>query len=161
MTAVLPPLVAAAAAGEERTTTETSAPQAGSEAQAGTVPGYNNVVMVPVDQSVPSPPLAKESEVMAPEEPETLEAMATPPSGSAGDMPRYLSIPGIGIIDLDTTELPSNAREILGTVTECVFTDPSILEAEIREDAAPVTAAPTDAGASSSTVLAPDAVTSE
>jgi hypothetical protein len=28
-------------------------------------------------------------------------------------MSRYLTIPGIGTIDLDTAELPSNDREIL------------------------------------------------
>jgi hypothetical protein len=33
-------------------------------------------------------------------------------------MSRYLDFPGIGIIDLDAIELPSNDREILEAVTE-------------------------------------------
>jgi hypothetical protein len=39
-------------------------------------------------------------------------------------MSRYLTIPGIGTIDLDANELPSNDREILEAVTEQVFADP-------------------------------------
>jgi hypothetical protein len=103
-TTALPPPAAAATAREERMTTETSAAQAGSEAQARTVPGDDdNVVMSFAGQGAPPPLQAKEDEAAVPEAP---EAVATPPSGSAGDMPmsRYVSILDIGIVD---SEIPS------------------------------------------------------
>jgi hypothetical protein len=42
---------------------------------------------------------------------------------------QYVDFPGIGNIDLDAAELPSNDREILEVVTEQMFADPSILDA--------------------------------
>jgi phosphoenolpyruvate-protein kinase (PTS system EI component) len=39
-----------------------------------------------------------------------------------------VDFPGIGTIDLDTTKLLSNDREMLEVVTEQMFADPSILD---------------------------------
>jgi hypothetical protein len=41
---------------------------------------------------------------------------------------RYIDFPGVGIVDLDAPELPSNDREMLEVATEWMFTEPSILE---------------------------------
>jgi hypothetical protein len=43
-------------------------------------------------------------------------------------MCRHVDFPGIGKVNLDTPELPSNDREILKVVTERMFAKPSILE---------------------------------
>jgi hypothetical protein len=76
-------------------------------------------------------------------------------------MSRYLTMPGIEIIDLDTTELPSNDREILEAVTDRVFADPSVLELEVPEVAASIAATSADAGTSSSAALASDTIVLE
>jgi phosphoenolpyruvate-protein kinase (PTS system EI component) len=61
---------------------------------------------------------------------------------------RYVDFPDIGTIDLDTTELPSNDREILKVATKRMFADPSILDAiasvtsALREDEAAGVSAP-------------------
>jgi hypothetical protein len=39
---------------------------------------------------------------------------------------RYIDFPGVGIVDLDAPELPSNDREMLEVATEWMFTEPSI-----------------------------------
>jgi hypothetical protein len=41
---------------------------------------------------------------------------------------RYVDFPGIGTIDLDTPELPSNDREMLEVATDRIFAEPSILD---------------------------------
>jgi hypothetical protein len=53
--------------------------------------------------------------------------------GGVEDAPMFSSqsIPGVGVIDLDATELPSNDREIFDAMMECVFANPAILEAEV------------------------------
>jgi hypothetical protein len=43
-------------------------------------------------------------------------------------MCHYVDFPGIGIVDLDAPELPSNDREMLEVATERMFAEPSILE---------------------------------
>jgi hypothetical protein len=96
------------------------------EPQAETGSGGDDVVMVPVDQGAPLPLPTMERDVAAPEvstagtalpfvAPETLVAGTTPPTEGAEDMSmsRYVTIPGIGVIDFDTAKLPSNDREIL------------------------------------------------
>jgi hypothetical protein len=40
----------------------------------------------------------------------------------------YVDFPGIGTVDLDTPELPSNDREVLEVATEGMFAEPSILD---------------------------------
>jgi hypothetical protein len=97
---------------------------------------------------------------------EALETSAVVAALTTGGMEDALtfskwSILGVGIIDLDETELSSNDREILYAVVERVFADPSVLEAEDPEIAASVAAATADAGVPSNTALAPDAVVSE
>jgi hypothetical protein len=71
------------------------------------------------------------------------------------------SIPGIRIIDLDTTELPSNDREIFEAVVERMSTDPSVLETKVPGAAASVATTSADAGALSSVALATDVAVSE
>jgi hypothetical protein len=116
--------------------------------------------MVLVDQGAPLPPPTKERGATSPVAPETSAVGTAPSIGSAEDisMSRYLSIPGIEIIDLDTTELPSNDREILEAVTDQVFADPSVLELEVPEVAASIAATSADAGTSSSAALASDTI---
>jgi hypothetical protein len=41
---------------------------------------------------------------------------------------QYVDFPGIGAIDLDAPELPSNDREMLEVATEQMFSDPSIMD---------------------------------
>jgi hypothetical protein len=43
-------------------------------------------------------------------------------------MRRYVDFPGIGTVDLDALELPSNDREMLEVATERMFAEPSILK---------------------------------
>jgi hypothetical protein len=83
--------------------------------------------MVLADQGAPPPPSARDHEAVAPEAPETAAAATAPTIGGAEDVPTFgsWSIPGVGVIDLDTTELPSNDREIFEAVVERVFADPA------------------------------------
>jgi hypothetical protein len=115
-----PPPIVVAVAGQEWMVTETATPQARSELQIRTGPDDEDVVMAPADQGTPLPLLAKEHEVAPPEAPEAPEVVTVPPSGGEDDVPTsgYWSIPGIGIIDLDSTELPSNDREIFKAVVD-------------------------------------------
>jgi hypothetical protein len=96
------------------------------EPQGGTGSGGEDVVMVPVDEGVVSPPPTGERDAAASVAQEPLAAGTTTSIEGAEDMSmsRYLTIPGIGTIDLDANELPSNDREILEAVTEQVFADP-------------------------------------
>jgi hypothetical protein len=41
---------------------------------------------------------------------------------------RYIDFPGVWIVELDASELPSNDREMLEVATERMFVEPSILE---------------------------------
>jgi hypothetical protein len=41
---------------------------------------------------------------------------------------QYLDFPGIGVVDLDAPELPSNDREMLEMAMEQIFAEPTILE---------------------------------
>jgi hypothetical protein len=156
--AAVPLPAAASVIGEERSVSEMAAPQATLELQAGAGSGCDDVVVVLVDQGTSLPPLTREVEVMAPVAPETPAAATALSIMGAEDMSmsRYLSIPGIGIINLDATELPSNDQEILEVVKDRVFADPSVLEPEVPEAATYA-----GVGTSSSTTLAPDAIMSE
>jgi hypothetical protein len=161
--AAVPPPAAASVIGEERSVSEMAAPQATLELQAGAGSGCDDVVVVLVDQGTSLPPLTREVEVMAPVAPETPAAATALSIMGAEDMSmsRYLSIPGIGIINLDATELPSNDREILEVVKDRVFADPSVLEPEVPEAATSVAATSAGAGTLSSATLASDAIMSE
>jgi hypothetical protein len=109
---------------------ETTVPQAALEPQAGSSPGGEDVVMVPVDEGVPPPLSTGERDLTASAAPEPSAAETAVPAEDVENMSmsRYLTIPGIGTIDLDAAELPSNYREILEAVTERVFADPSPLD---------------------------------
>jgi hypothetical protein len=100
------------------------------EPQGGTGSGGEDVVMVPVDDGAAPPPPTREHDAAASVAPEPSAAGTATSIEGAEDMSmsRYLTIPGIGTIDLDATELPSNDREILEAVTERVFTNPSLLD---------------------------------
>jgi hypothetical protein len=119
--------------------------------------------MVPADQGAPLSPPSREHDAVALVAPETSSAETASSIGGAEDMlmSRYLSILGIGIIDLDATELLSNDREILDAVMDRVFIDPSLLEPEVPEAAASVAATSVDMGTSSGAALASDAVVLE
>jgi phosphoenolpyruvate-protein kinase (PTS system EI component) len=41
---------------------------------------------------------------------------------------RYVDFPGIGVVDLNTAELPSNDRKMLEVATKLMFADPSVLD---------------------------------
>jgi hypothetical protein len=161
--AASPPPAAAAVMGEEQTVSEMAVPQATLEPQAGAVSGDNDVVMVLADQGASLPPPTRELEVAAPVAPEIPAAATTPSSGGAENLPmsRYLSISGIGIIDLDAIELPINDREILEAVTDRVFTNLSALEPEIPEAAVSIAVTSAGVGTLSSATLASDATVSE
>jgi hypothetical protein len=126
-----PPPTAAVVVEEERAATEMTAPQAALEPLAWTGSGGEDMVMVPVDDGSAPPPLARERDVATSVAPESSAAVTTALIEIAADTStsRYLDFLGIGIIDLDTTKLPSNDREILEAVTEWVFADPSLLDA--------------------------------
>jgi hypothetical protein len=87
--------------------------------------------MVPADDGSAPPPPARERDAATSVAPESSAAVTTSSIKDVADTSssRYLDFPGIGIIDLDTIELPSNDQEILEAVTERVFADPSILYA--------------------------------
>jgi hypothetical protein len=154
---------AAANKGEERAVVETAAPPMRSRPQGGFGPGDDDGVMVPVDHGAPPPPPARDLEAVAPDVPETPAAVKVPSTGGAENAPTFGSwtLPGVGVIHLDATELPSNDREIFEAVVECVFADLSVLEAEVPRAAASAAAASADAGASSSVALMSDAAVSE
>jgi hypothetical protein len=132
-TATPPTLFAATNTGKERAVAETVAPQMGLESQAGSGPGDDDVVMVPIDQGAPPSPLVRDHGAIALEALETPEAASALTIGGAEDPPTFgsWSIPGVRVIDLDTTELPSNDREIFEAVVERVFADLSVLKVEI------------------------------
>jgi hypothetical protein len=132
----LPALVIVTAVEEGRTVVEMAASQAPLEPPAGAGSGGADVVMVPSDlDSVPPPP-AGDHEVAMPEPSPT--AGAAEPSSAAGVVTveevmelatcQYVDLPGIGIIDFDVPELPSNDQEMLEVATERMFAEPSILE---------------------------------
>jgi hypothetical protein len=161
---VAPPLpVVAAIMRDGRTVSEMAAPQVTLEPPAGAGSGDDDVVMVLADQGAPLPPPTKKHEAAAPVAVETPAAATAPSIEGAEDAPpsSCWSIPGIGIIDLDATELPSNNQEIFEAVVDRVFADPSVLEVEIPEAAASVAATSADAGTSSNTALMSDAIVSE
>jgi hypothetical protein len=143
-----PPPVVASVMGEEWVATEMPTSQARSEPQAGTGSGDDDVVMVPVDQGAPSPLPTRDHETVVPEGPETPAAAIAPTVEGAEDAPMSgsWSIPGIRVIDLDATELPSNDREVFEAVVERVFANPAVLEAEVPGATAPVAAAFDDGG---------------
>jgi hypothetical protein len=67
----------------------------------------------------------------------------------------------LGVIDLDTTELQSNDRDIYEAVLECMLANPVELGIEAPEAATSTAAASADVGASSSGALMPGATSTE
>jgi hypothetical protein len=67
----------------------------------------------------------------------------------------------LGVIDLDTTELQSNDRDIYEAVLECMLANPVELGIEAPEAATSTAAASADVGASSSGALMPGATATE
>jgi hypothetical protein len=95
--------------------------------------------MVPVDQGAPLPLPTRERDAVEQVAPDTSTVGTALSIGGAKDMllSRYLTIPCIGVIDLDATELPINDQEILEAVTDRVFTHPSLLDAIMSGPLAP------------------------
>jgi hypothetical protein len=153
----VPPLPVAASAIEEgQKAVETTAPQVALEPPAVGGPGGVEVVVVLDEDSAPPPPVG-DYDVAMTSVPEPLPAANVPepspatqvqePSPTTGvaltssaavtmtveevmelATSRYIDFPGIGIVDLDASELPSNDWEMLEVATERMFVEPSILE---------------------------------
>jgi hypothetical protein len=126
-----PPLPVISAVVEEgRTVMETTTPQAALEPPAGSDPSGTDVVMVPADDDSVLPPLAGDRDVVTSTVPKCLLATGAVSVEDAMDLVacRYVDFPGIGTIDLDTPELPSNDREMLEVATDRIFAEPSILD---------------------------------
>jgi hypothetical protein len=115
---------------EEWTVMEITAPQATLEPSAGAGTGGEDVVMVPADDGlVPSLP-AREHDAATSTAPESSIAEGAASVEGATDLSssRYVDFPGIGTIDLDVADLPSNDREMLEVAMEQMFADLSILD---------------------------------
>jgi hypothetical protein len=126
----LPPPPVAAAVAEGADDHGDDRPQAASELPAETGPGSGDMVMVPADaDSAPTPP-AEDHDVATSTAPESSPAASAASVEGAVDLSssRYVDFPGIGTIDLDAAELPSNDREMLEVATEKMFAYPSILD---------------------------------
>jgi hypothetical protein len=115
-----PPPTAAVAAKEERAVEETTADQIALAPPAGTSSGGEDVMMVLVDDGSAPPPPAREHDVSTSIASEPSAAMAGTWIEGTVDASSswYVDFPGIGIIDLDATELPSNDWENLEAATE-------------------------------------------
>jgi hypothetical protein len=76
--------------------------------------------MVPADDGSAPPPPAGEHDVAASTAPEPSPTVGAVSVEGAADLSssRYVEFPGIRTIDLDTTELLSNDREMLEVLTE-------------------------------------------
>jgi hypothetical protein len=87
--------------------------------------------MAPADGGSAPPPPAREHDATTLAAPaSSADATAASTEDAAGtSLSRCMDFPGIRIIDLDATELPSNNREILEVAIEWMFADPSILDA--------------------------------
>jgi hypothetical protein len=121
---------AAVAIEVERTVTETTAPQATLEPPAGASTSGEDVVMEPADDGSVPPPSAGEHDTATSVAPESSTAAGAASVKGATDLSssQYVDFPGIGTIDLDAAELPSNDREMLEVAMEQMFADPSILD---------------------------------
>jgi hypothetical protein len=126
-----PPPAAIVIIKEERTVTETIVPQVTLEPPVETDIAGEDMVMVPADGgSAPLPPEGEHDTAtsMAPEF-STAAGVASIEGTTDLSSSRYMDFPGIGTIDLDAVELPSNDWEILVVATEQMFADPSTLDA--------------------------------
>jgi hypothetical protein len=128
---VPPPPVTATVVEEERAIKEMAAPQAALGPPAGASSGGEDLVMVLANSDLAPPPPAREHDVamLAVLESSAVAAAASIEGAAGTSSSRYVDFPSIGIIDLDTTELPSNDRVILEVATDRMFAEPSILDA--------------------------------
>jgi hypothetical protein len=127
----VPPLPVTAAAVEDgRAAVEAAAPQAVLEPPTGAGSGGADVVMVPSDKDMTPPPPAGDCDIVMSTVPEASPVVGAASVEEAMDMAacRYMVLPGIGTIDLNTHEPPSNDRELLEAFTERMFAEPTILE---------------------------------
>jgi hypothetical protein len=86
--------------------------------------------MVPSDEDSVPPPLAGNHDIVMSTAPKPSPAAGAASVEDVMDLEacRYEDFPGIGTIDLDAPELPSNDQEMLEVVTKRMFAEPSILE---------------------------------
>jgi hypothetical protein len=85
------------------------------EPSVGAVSSGANVVMVPSDEDSASPPPAGDRDVVMSTTPEPSPSAGAASVEAVMDLAacRYVDFPGIGTIDLNAPELPSNDREML------------------------------------------------
>jgi hypothetical protein len=104
---------------------EMDAPQAALGPPGGAGSDGEDVVMVPVDGDSAPPPPVREHDVAMLAAPESSAAATTASVEGTTDTSssRYVDFPGIRIIDIDATELPSNDWEIREVATEQMFVD--------------------------------------
>jgi hypothetical protein len=96
------------------------------ELQVEASSGGNDLVMVSVERTVPLPPPTLDHEAMAPAVAETLApSTAFASEGMMGaSTSGALSAINFGIVDLDTTDLQNNNRDIFEAVLERILADP-------------------------------------
>jgi hypothetical protein len=125
-----PSPVTTAAVEEGRTTVEMAAPQAALEQPAGAGSSDADVVLVLSDEDSALPPPAEGRDVVMSTASEPSSAVGVASVEDVMDLAacQYVDFPGIGTIDLDAPELPSNDREMLEVAIEQMFAEPSILE---------------------------------
>jgi hypothetical protein len=127
--------LAVAVVEEEREVTEMTIPQVALEPPARIGSGGEDAVMTPVDDGTVPPPPEREHEVAMSGVPESSTTVTATPIEGVEDMLMswYQTIPGIGTIDLDAAEIPSNDREILEAMIERVLADTLLLDAIVLD----------------------------
>jgi hypothetical protein len=126
-----PPLPVTTTVVEEgRTTAKTTAPQVALEPLVGAGLGGADVVMVPSNEDSALPPPASDHDVVISTVPEPSPVAGATSAEDVMDLVvfQYVDFPGIGTIDLDAPELPSNDREMLELVMKRMFAEPSTLD---------------------------------
>jgi hypothetical protein len=135
--AVPPPSAAIDNSGEERMVAEMAIFQVVSEPQVRTASGGGNVMMVSAEQGVPPHPPTRDHETIALAATETPLLVIAPVGGGGAEAsaPGAWSALNFEVIDLDTTKLLSNDRDIYVVVLERLLAVPVESEVEAPEAA--------------------------
>jgi hypothetical protein len=134
---VVPPLPSATGnSGEGQAVAEVAISKVVSEPQVGAASDGDDVVMMRAKQTTPPP--SRDHEVVTPEASETLVPTTALAGGGATEVlaSGALSTINFEVIDLDTTKLPSNDRDIYEAVPERMLADSVESEVEVPEAAA-------------------------